>query len=153
MEYILLENYFQALSNQSEYIVSSDVNQINKNVVTLNLLIKENKSIQKTRQEYQHKLAEMLGFSDDSATITNIISEVDSDIAEQLSFHKQRLVAIVKDIVGLVESNKYLLRYAINFNHNIIQLYDNALIKDNIYLKDGNMESPVNQKKLLDQKA
>ena len=73
--------------------------------------------------------------------------------ADKLENKKTRLLDIVQKIQWETESNTYLLRYAIDFTHSIIQLSDTAIKNQLGYSKTGSKSLNVSPTKLLDHKA
>ena len=152
-EYKFLDSYYNALQDQKKYVVAGDVAMINDNSAQLSELQLKNKSLEKNRKVFLSEFSSQFGLSLEQVTITNLIAKVDKQWAEKLEAQKQLLVAIVEKIIREVETNKFLLRYAMNFTNNIIKLSDKTLRDNVVYSKNGNKENNANQRKILDHKV
>ena len=85
-------------------------------------------------------------------TISYIISKVNPQWAEKLRQQKEKLAGITQQIKHELATNKYILRYALNFTHHIIKMNDKGLKSDLVYSKKGFKVERADQKKILDHK-
>lgn len=152
-EYDFLEVYLQTLKAQTKYVVAKDTQMINKNVTVFNNLMEDSKSLEQERRLILESIVSHLNIPCDGVNIANIIPLVDKKLAQQLTDKKEQLSDVIRAIILEVETNKFLLRYAINFTHDLLQVTNNALHSDAVYSRDGNKAQRMNQKKILDQKV
>lgn len=151
-EYGFLVSYLRALQDQKKYVSAGNVNEINSNSSQLIQLVRENKARSHTLQKYLNDLAELFKISNGGITISKLISRVNIHWAEKLAQQKQKLADIIQQIKHELETNKYLLNYALNFTHSIIQMNDKALKSDIVYSKNGCKQKRTDQIKFLDHK-
>ena len=147
-----LNVYYETIKNQTSYVIKSDIKNINKTISEISKLNTRNKSLNKSRQIYFDQLAVSLKINKDEITISKIISEVQKPWKQSLIERKNKIMEVANKIQREVETNTYLLRYALNFNQHIIQIADNVLKSDLVYSKKGVKGERSDKIKIFDQK-
>ena len=152
-EYQFLVSYLDALRKQTLSVVDGNTEEIIHQTSVINDMIKANQSIQSSRQDLLQQLAQQYNLATDKVTITGLLPNLDDMWAHKLSIQTEKLVNLVQKIQRETESNTYLLRYAIDFTHSIIQLSDRAIKNQLGYSKSGTKSINPSHKKIFDHKA
>lgn len=148
-ESIFLENYLDTLKKQAHLVAAVKIDELLQNVKTLNNMVKENEKLAAERMQLFSVLSENMAQPVEQVTISYIISTLDSPWREKLEKQKQKLLNVVSDIQRETETNAFVLNYAINFTHSLIQMQDKALKSDTVYSKNGKKNERIDQRKIL----
>jgi hypothetical protein len=151
-EYNFLAGYYHALQDQAKCVVAGDIDLINKNVTDIIHYIQSNKKIEDDRMSIFNEVGQRLNILEEMLTLSVIIQKVDSTWQEKLNQQKEKIVGIVHHIQWQIETNKFVIKYAANFTHDLIQLTDKALNTDLFYSKNGKKEERSDPRKFMDQK-
>ena len=152
-EFKFLVTYLDTLQKQTLAVVDGNTQGILQETNDLNDMMQQNQHIQETRQHLLGQLANHFSFEDSHVTISTLLPHVDTIWADKLTAQKDRLLNLVQKIQWETESNSYLLRYAIDFTHSIIQLSDTTIKSQLGYSKSGSKSLNASPTKLLDHKA
>ncbi|MBN2008103.1 flagellar export chaperone FlgN [candidate division KSB1 bacterium] len=152
-EYQFLISYLAALQKQTLSVVDGNTQGIIMQTSIINDMIRDNQEIQKQRQQLLTELAQQYQIVDHELTISLLIPHLDDIWAHKLNSQKELLINIVQKIQRETESNTYLLRYAIDFTHSIIQLSDRAIKNQLGYSRTGSKSLNNPHKKIFDHKA
>ena len=153
LEYKFWESYLGVLKEQTRNIVVSDIAQINSNLAKINMLVEENNTLVQKRHLIFQQLARKYQLQGEDITITNIVNRVPAKWRQQLHEQKDRLVTIIQKVAYQVETNKFLLKYALDFMHQLVKINDRGLRKDIVYSRRGRREDRADQRKILDQRV
>lgn len=151
-EYDFLQTYLEALHQQTLAVIDGNTQEIIDSTSSISDMIVRNRAMQKTRQALLERLAKEFALDGGQVSIPALLPHVSKQWVDRLMNQQQRLDGILRQIRVESESNTYLLRYAIDFTHSIIQLSDRAIKQQLGYARNGT-RSLATSKKLLDHKA